>query len=403
MSVKANDTYRISCMAGLSSDRITSFVMLYQPLVGGDGILVYLTMMAEAQNRTALEHRRMFTLMQNISADTFERARMRLESYMLVRTFRKSSKTHDSYVYILNLPMGPQDFFGSSYMRRMYTEAVGDRQATLTKGILCESAVPVEQYSEITVQTRNIATMDFDNETEYVTVSPRYSFSGSDDDTIQFDYETFLVNTSALVFPAELRTQETMYQIGHNATLYGISPKRMSSLVCHCVNLETMSFDERKFDILCRKEKPDETVTSDDPYDMSPVSFLMARQSGKPVSKADRMVIDVLGKEMHFPNEVINVLLEYALARCDNRLNTNYISAIAGTWARKGIDTKQKALDDLASIQNKPAQQRKAPAKQPKREVAMPAYWNSRNETDQQTLSEDRLKILQQMQKEMEK
>ena len=143
MSVKANDTYRISCMAGLSSDRLTSFVMLYQPLVGGDGILVYLTMMAEAQNRTALEHRRMFTLMQNISADTFERARMRLESYMLVRTFRKSSKTHDSYVYMLNLPMGPQDFFGSSYMRRMYTEAVGDRQATLTKGILCESAVPV--------------------------------------------------------------------------------------------------------------------------------------------------------------------------------------------------------------------------------------------------------------------
>ncbi len=150
MSVRANDTYRISCMTGMSSDRLSGFMMLYQPLVGGDGILVYLTMMAESRHTTALEHRRLFTLMQNISADTFERARMRLEAYMLVRTFRKQGKNHDSYVYMLNQPMGPQEFFASSYMCRMYTEAVGEKQAVLTKGLLCESAVPVDQYQEIT-------------------------------------------------------------------------------------------------------------------------------------------------------------------------------------------------------------------------------------------------------------
>ena len=402
MSVRANDTYRISCMTGMSSDRLSGFMMLYQPLVGGDGILVYLTMMAESRHTTALEHRRLFTLMQNISADTFERARMRLEAYMLVRTFRKQGKNHDSYVYMLNQPMGPQEFFASSYMCRMYTEAVGEKQAVLTKGLLCESAVPVDQYQEITVQTRNIVDDDFDNETEYITVTPRYSFSGSDDETIRFDYETFLVNTSSLVFPPELRTQETMYQIGHNATLYGISPKRMSILVCHCVNLEQMSFDGRRFDILCRKEKPEKIKDQGDPYDMSPVSFLMNRQNGTTLSQSDRMVIDTLGKDMNFPNEVINVLLEYVLAKCDNRLNVNYIGKMAGTWARKGIDTKQKALDELARADQKPPQ-RSSPANGNRREVAMPQYWHSRKQGDMETVSDEKLKILQQMQKEMEK
>lgn len=406
MSVKADDTYRISCTAGMSSERLSGFIMLYQPLVGGDGILVYLTMMAEARNRTVCQHRRLFALMQNISASTFERARMRLESYMLVRSFRKAEADHDSYVYMLNLPMGPQEFFASAYMRKMYTKAVGSEQAVLSKGIVCQNSASVEQYEEITVQTRNTVTDDFDNETEYVTVTPDYTFSSKQDETIRFDYETFLVNTTSLVFPPELRSSEVMYQIGHNATLYGISAKRMSVLVCHCVNLQTMTFDTERFDILCRKEKPETLTNQEDPYDMSPISFLMAKQSGKDVSAPDRAVIDTLGKDMKFPNEVINVLLEYTLNQCDNRLNVNYIGKVAGAWARKGIDTKQKALDDIEG------RNRKKPLKnelrsgmnRSKQEVSMPEYWNSRQENDNnETLSEERLKILQQMQMEMEK
>ena len=72
------------------------------------------------------------------------------------------------------------------------------------------------------------------------------------------------------------------------------------------------------------------------------------------------------------------------------------------TWARKGIDTKQKALDELARADQKPPQ-RSSPANGNRREVAMPQYWNSRKQGDMETVSDEKLKILQQMQKEMEK
>ena len=71
-------------------------------------------------------------------------------------------------------------------------------------------------------------------------------------------------------------------------------------------------------------------------------------------------------------------------------------------YGRKGIDTKQKALDELARADQKPPQ-RSSPANGNRREVAMPQYWHSRKQGDMETVSDEKLKVLQQMQKEMEK
>ncbi|MGM9941399.1 MAG: DnaD domain protein [Bulleidia sp.] len=399
MPVKPTDTYRITCSAGMSNDRLCSFMTLYQPLVGGDGILVYLTLMSEASfHRTLLEHRRLFTLMQGIDPDSFERARMRLESYMLMRTWIKEGKSGNSYLYELNSPLGPKDFFASQYMSKMYLQAVGDRQFQLTRGFLCDSDVPKEKYRDISAPVRNIHTDDFDNETDYVTITPRYQFTDHGDDHIHFDYERFLVITSNLVFPPELRTQENMALIGTYATLYGISPERMNIIVSRCISLESMQFDTNRFDILCRREKPSVKEQSDDRYQMSPISFLMDLQKGASVTKPDQEIITYLSKEMHFPNEVINVMLEYVLKKCDNRLNPVYVGRISGTWARSGIDTEQKALDAIAKAEETKPQNNPV-RKQNVQKVSMPKYWDENHESS--TVDEESLKAIEQLQKEM--
>lgn len=399
MELKSNDTYRVIFQTGLSNDKLNAFMILYQPLVGGDGILVYLTLLAEAgRNRTQNEHRRLFTLMENITAETFERARRRLEAFMLVKTYVKHTSGHDTYLYILNNPLGANEFFSNGYLSDHYREAVGDRQFSLSKNLLTVSDILTEGYSDVSAPVRNMKNRSFDNETEYVTVRPRYQFRGEDADQIQFDYERFLVLTSNLVFPPELRSQENMYLIGKYATLYGITPERMCLFTEKCADPFEMKFDTKQLELLCRKEKDEKKVEVTDRYQQSPLSFLQSLQNGAAVSVPERQMLEYLSKDMHFSNEVINVMIEYVLKVSDNRLNPKYVGLISGTWARDGVDTKEKAI---AETKKKNPWSVKSSSKPPVRKVEMPAYWNEKKE--EETMSDEEMAELLRLQKEMSK
>jgi len=50
MEMKAKDTYRCECRHGVSEEALSTLMTMYQPLVGPDSILIYLTLAAEAQS-----------------------------------------------------------------------------------------------------------------------------------------------------------------------------------------------------------------------------------------------------------------------------------------------------------------------------------------------------------------
>lgn len=213
MEIKPNDTYRVEFAAGLSEEKIRVLMMLYQPLVGGDGVLIYLTLASEAINAHAqMEHKRLFTLMNLINADTFERARLRLESYMLLRTYMHENRNNHSYIYVLNPPLSAPDFFASGYLSRMYAKYVGEKNLTVSRGLFQSGIIPTNGYKDISAPVKNLNVDTFDNETDYISVKPQYQFEGSEDSLIQFDYNRFIVMTSSLVFPAELRYRNSLLQ-----------------------------------------------------------------------------------------------------------------------------------------------------------------------------------------------
>ena len=92
--LKNEDTYRVECATAISEDSIVSLLNLYQPLIKGDGVLLYLTLHAEARHqRTQTTHRHLSRIM-DIPLDVLERARFRLEQYNLMQTF---SRSHERY------------------------------------------------------------------------------------------------------------------------------------------------------------------------------------------------------------------------------------------------------------------------------------------------------------------
>ena len=129
MEIRAKDTYRCECSHGVSQEALNTLMILYQPLLGSDAVLIYLTLAAEAMNPHGQDSfQRLFTLT-DIPAATFANACARLEEYMLMRTYVKESDTKNSYIYVLNLPLSAQAFTRNGFYMSRYLNAVGQAQS----------------------------------------------------------------------------------------------------------------------------------------------------------------------------------------------------------------------------------------------------------------------------------
>lgn len=397
MALKPKDTYRIECAGGLSEDSIQSLMMLYQPLVGGDAMLVYLTLFSESKTQKSQSfHSRLLSLMNNIPCDVFEKARIRLEEYKLLRTYEKESQGRNSYVYVLNAPLNADHFLQiNAYMGR-YREVMGRTETDATVTRFESGNLSLSGYKDITVPVKHLKSYDNDYTVTYTKVKPKYNFSDDEAIDIHFDYEKFIASTSTLVFPAELRTTENMALIGRMATVYGLSVDTVRKIVMRCVNMEDVTFHSDRFRILCAKAKP-EAVITDDPYALPPVSFLQAKQNGAMVTMTDKKMLSRLSEEMHFSNEVINILIEYVLASSDNRLSGTYVDKVAGQWARDGVKTKEDALKEVKKASSSHSMKRHI-------KVETPSYLkdaDNAGKTETSHLSEEEKEAIRRLQKEM--
>lgn len=391
MERKPRDTYRIECNFALSDDGLVSLMSLYQPLIGGEGILIYLTLIAESRKTQIQEtHARLFALI-NIQADVFDRACAKLEEYMLMRTYLREGDTKNNYIYVLHAPLSPSDFFSAPIYANRYTNQIGKKQADATRSRLTVTGVSKSGFKDITREVRFIQEQDYDNNVSYTEIKPRYQFA-TDDVTINFDYDTFIKTTSTLVFPAELRTPENMALIGKLATVYGLSPDRMRIFMKDCIKLNTMEFDAEKLRILASKAQSDVPAPKD-VYSLSPVSFLQAKQNGAKVSLTDRKILEHLAIDMHFSNEVINVMIEYILKISDNRLNSKFVDMVAAKWARDGIENKKMAI----------AETKKDSITQPKNNIriSMPSYMQSKPEDKDTKASDEMIERIRKLQEQM--
>ena len=371
MELKAKDIYRVDCADCLSMDLLTSLVSLYQPLISRDAVCLYLTLLCEGQNQKSAESHQRLGLILNLSMDDIERARVHLEEFLLLRCYVKEDGPRSSYLYVLNPPLSVKSFLSSTQLMDFLNRTLGEKTAAQTCARLETGRLSSEGYHEITRQVSYHTGKGraFNTEVVYSHIEPRYDFA-ADDTAINFDYETFIATTTALVFPAELRTQENLKLIGKLATIYGLSPERMRILVSRCVNIAAMTFDADRLKALAAAEKHPDVTQAKDVYSLPPVSFLQARQNGAAVSLSDKKLLERLSMDMHFPPEVINVMIEYILRVSQNRLIPTFVDMVAGEWSRDGVRTKEDAI----------AEAKKKISQAPRHHDELPAYYDTLQE-----------------------
>ncbi|NCB32959.1 MAG: hypothetical protein EOM64_03585 [Erysipelotrichia bacterium] len=391
MELKTKDIYRIDCKDTLSPDLITSLCSLYQPLCGTQAIMLYLTLYSEGRNQHTQEtHGRLCALM-NCSAEDLEKARIHLEEMLLMRTFEQDGDQKNSYVYLLHAPLSSAGFLSSREFALEYARIMGKKESDMTSAKLAAGRLSTSGYKDIT-RPVSYATRSRCSEIEDISshIEPRYSFS-NDDTAINFDYEHFIATTSALVFPAELRTQETMNLIGKLATVHGLSADRMRILVMRCVNLSAMTFDSDGLKILAEKSDPD-INSAKDIYSLPPVSFLQAKQNGAPVSQSDKKILENLLVKYKFAPDIINIMIEYILKVSQNRLIRSFVEMIAGEWSRDGVDTRDKAFKET---------KKQLKGTRPMRKDVLPSYMENLQEeivnAENSSVSEEDRKAIEDM------
>lgn len=345
--LKGEDTFRTECVNSISEDSIVSLLNLYQPLIGGEGVLLYLTLHAEAKHqRTQTTHKHLARIL-NMPLDMIERTRYRLEQYNLLRTFMRENQNNCTYIYHLNTPLPSVDFISSRLFMSRFVNAVGRKDADEVINRLGSVGVSVQGYREVTKPFRmSEEPLETDyKEPSFTKAEPAFTFS--DDHNIHFDYERFLVGTSDLVFPVELRTEENMSLIGRLGTLYNIDADEMRTLVKRCCEVDPPVLHSHHLRDLCsRKSQAEESAgkAPKDRYALPPSSFLQSYNNGRPLSLTEKKMLEHLSIDMHFSNEVINVMMEYILKISDNRLSPKFVDLVAGEWARDGIETEEQAI-----------------------------------------------------------
>lgn len=345
--LRGEDTFRVECVNSISEDAIVSLMDLYQPLIGGAGVLLYLTLHAEAKHqRTQSAHKHLARIM-NMSLEAIERTRCRLEEYNLLRTFVRSNANYDAYIYHLNTPLPSVDFIASDLFMDRYISLVGEKDSDEIISRLGGVGLSVDGFREITKPFRNmeIAHTEKHSRNVYSRVSPHYSFS-QDDSDITFDYSSFLAHTSSLVFPIELRTEDNMALIGRLGTVFNIPPEEMTKIVRKCCAIDPPDFDRKRLRSLCTMYSSENNKPKNckDIYAMAPVDFLSRYMNGRPVQLPDKKILEHLSVDLKFSNEVINVMIEYILRISDNRLTRSFVDTVASEWARDNVTTKEEAI-----------------------------------------------------------
>ena len=368
------DLYKIEVNAELSNQRLRSLVFFYGPLIGNDALAMYEYLVLKG-GTVAFDAINELLMSLNLSVDDFEFYCIKLNEYRLMKTLRQDNR----YIFVFNNPLEIASFIKDDILVRDFIlKTSGEHYRELTSQVYTESDHSGFEDISRTLSMENLSEWKAENESYLKNRKEKtYEF-----DTM-FDVNEFLKDISTNLLPMRFRNKENLRQIAILADLYNISYDRMRTYLPRVARTDSDQFDLKELRYLCMNAKSEYRKSEEGRYDVPCIRFLMSLQDGKEVTDYDKKIIYRLSEEYHLAPAVINVLLEYGLKNCDNRLIEKYLYAIAADLHRNDINTSKDALARL----NRPYEKKKE-------EEKLPVYDSSSNRKMTAEEEEELLKLM---------
>ena len=371
------DYYRIETDVELSGGKLRSLVFFYGPLIGSEALNLYEYLVLKGPT---IGFAKLNDLLQelNLSIDHFEQLIGNMNEFRLLKTLKKQ----DHYIFVLEPPLEMNEFIKDDIFVRYF--------------ILKTSGANYQKLISTLVEPDVHA--DFENVSKTLSSEALSSWSQSDETYISkkrngrkkerydfntlFDINVFLKDISPTLFPMRFRTRNNLEKIAIYGDLYDVSYDRMRVYLAQVSDFDADSFDLKKLEKVCMSSSGNYEKIEQGRYDVPCVRFLMSLQDGKEVTESDRYLLSKLSSKYHLSAPVINVLVEYGLKNCDNRLVEKYLTKTASDLHRNDINTADEALKWLYNSGEKKTGEK------------LPSYDTSNNTSLSESEEEELLRLM---------
>ncbi len=415
------DIYMVINKGILTEIDKNNVITLYEPLIGPLAVSLYFTLWRDLDKLEILSkdyhHHHLMTIMKT-DLNSIKKGREALEAVGLLKTYYKAGEV-GSYIYELYSPLSAIDFFNHPIFNIVLYNNIGKTEYESLKLEYESVKFDLTDYEDISKKINEVY--------ESSDTIPEFDIRDKEkgvplvEEKIDFD---MIINALPKGIINEKALKKQVRDLINNlAFVYGFDEMQLTDLLRNVVN-ENGFIDKKALRIEARKyyqyahdgrlptliyrkqpeylktpvgEKSNRAKIIYVFENTTPYDFLRHKQKGSIPSKRDLKIIESLLLDTKLNPAVVNVLIDYVLKINNNKLNENFINAIASQWKRAGIETAPEAMA-IAEKEQKKYAKRIAVKTNVKHPEEKPVWFNK--EYEKEEMSKEELQELEDMFKE---
>lgn len=421
VSILPADSYVVINKSLLSDNDRLILTMLYQPIIGSTALSLYFTLWSDL-NKTEImsneyTHHHLMSVM-CLKLDEIISARKKLEAIGLLKTLFKGGQINN-YVYELYSPLSASEFFSNPILASSLLSSVGKKDYQDLVNYYRMPKINVSEFENITVHFSDIYMMSIKNAKDVTeeSIKSKDKLEVVIDDVVDFDFISSSIPKGILnekAFSSGMRKL-----INRLAYLYNFDNTIMSGLIKDSINEKGMiseselkkncknyySFENNETPKLIYKSKGDVNVETKNIKNIkeklincfectTPYDFLKAKYGGSKPTNKDINLIESLLVDQELNPGVVNVLVDYVLRINDNKLNKNFVEAIASQWKMSNITTVKEAMRQ-AEKEYRKMNQNKEKKKADNHQEKLPTWYGK--DVKKKEMSKEEVKELEDM------
>jgi len=369
------DTYTVINRSIITEEDKNNVITLYEPLIGPIAISLYFTLLRDIKLLDFISkdytHHHLMTMM-STSIETIKIARQSLEGVGLLKTYFKEGDPN-SYVYELFSPLSSREFFASPIFNIALYNSIGKYEYELLKKEYSLPEINLNSYEDISVSLNEI----YDSSPNIVPFETRTTKTSSIKLDSNVNFDLLLSSLPKGLIDKRSFTKKIKELIEQLSFIYNLDTLKISDILKTSlkgngiIDEELLRKNARnyyqynndgKLPSLVYKSQPDSLKESITPKDAltekiyqfentTPYDYLRIKNKGTNPTAGELKLLESLLVDMKLTPAVVNVLIDYALRKNNNKLTKGYVETIASQWSREGVKTATEAME-LARKEN---------------------------------------------------
>jgi len=368
--LKVNDKYEVIADSFLTDYDRKILTRLYQPIIGFGALSFFFTLWAELEGEQTIttyekNHSRLVDIMR-CNLPLIRQFSCLLEAIGLLKTYKKEINKEVNYIYKLNSPLYPSNFFANEILHILFKKSLSNDEYERTRLYFQKQNTLPKEYEEISANFNEVFS-DIDAQHDFKKIM---NFKNNSITRVEgkpllsFDFPQFYRSLQEYQIPKNSITPEIEEEIKILANAYNIGVFDMRNIVIASIDTKNRKIDLSKLKNRCKehinvdytsKNTKKESkisfsgnITLDEKIKLfstiTPLEFLQIKYNGKTPLYTDIKLLNDLKKATDLNDSIINVLLDYALLQSNNKLSSAYIYRIAGSLMREGVDDPYEAM-----------------------------------------------------------